>query len=165
MWHLVLASLLGAQTPAFVGEVRITKGALAPVVGLKTDTEAFEVVGEFVGEIGKLQSAHLEVVGSLENDGKRIRVSHYRILEVNGAKQPVVGELIETGNGLALRDGQGSPIPLSLAPRTLQNLRYQVGAKLWAAGNVLISGELKVSRYGILRDPPKKATDNPSKVP
>ncbi len=53
-----------------------------------------------------------------------------------------------------LRDGDGDAIPLNLGPKTLQKLQAFTGGKVWVAGSKLISGELKVAKYGILRKPP-----------
>ncbi len=151
---LALAALLAADPTTVAGEVRLTKAVGAPLVSVVSASGAVELKGELAAEIGRLQSAKVEVIGTLDADGKRLNVSLYRILEVGGAR-PLVGFLVEIADGLALKDGEGTPIPLSLQPKTFERLREVVGAKVWVAGKKLVSGELQVQRYGVLRDPPK----------
>jgi hypothetical protein len=151
---LVLAVLAAADGTTLAGDVRLTRAVGAPLVSVVTQSGAVELRGDLAAEVGRLQSAKVEVVGTLDVEGKRLTVSLYRILDVGGTR-PLVGTLIEVADGLALKDGEGTPIPLSLQPRTLERLREAVGAKLWVAGKKLLSGQLQVQRYGILRDPPK----------
>ncbi|MBI5509159.1 MAG: hypothetical protein HY903_10435 [Deltaproteobacteria bacterium] len=142
------------DSATYQGEVRLTRAVGAPLVSVVWAQGSIELQGELALEVARLQSSKVEVVGVLDPDGKRLRLQTYSIIDVGGSK-PLVGFLVEAEAGLALKDGSGSPIPLSLQPRTQQRLRTMVGAKLWVAGDKLVSGELKVQRYGVLRDPPK----------
>ncbi|MCK5687915.1 hypothetical protein KAI87_01535, partial [Myxococcota bacterium] len=73
-----------------------------------------------------------------------------------GGRKPIVGWVVPAGDSmLALRDGDGEPILLNLSPRAIRHLKSRLGAKIWVAGKSLVSGQYKVQRYGILRDPPK----------
>ena len=154
---LAFLALAASNTTTLQGEVRLTRAVGAPLVSIAADSGTFELEGDLAAEIGRLQGARVEVVGTLDGDGKRLRLDLYRILDVGGAR-PLMGFLIEVADGLALKDGEGTPIPLSLQPRTLERLREVVGAKVWVAGKKLVSGELKVQRYGVLRDPPRVRT-------
>jgi len=119
-----------------------------------TATGSVELEGELAREVERLQGATLEVVGTIDADARRMRVTGYTVVAVGGAR-PWVGILVEDSGGLGLADGTGSPIPLSLQPKTQERLHRSVGGKVWVLGTKLVSGQLKVQRYGVLRDPPK----------
>ena len=59
-----------------------------------TASGAIELRGELAGEIAHLQSARIEVVGTLDASGKHLTVSLYRILDVGGVR-PLVGFLVD----------------------------------------------------------------------
>lgn len=155
---LCAALLLGAEPQAFTGTVRITGPALTRTVKLRTADRDVLLKGELAEEVAQLQSMKVEVVGQLE-DGKLV-VKDYRIVDVGGGGKPLVGVLVMAGERLALRDGEADAIVLNINPRGLARLRDQIGAKVWVLGDKLVSGELKVARYGILRGAPKKAARN-----
>ncbi len=131
------------------GKVRLTTGPAMAVVWLVSEAGEVKVEGELASEVARLQSAKLEIVGKREGD--TFHVQAYRILDIGGGA-PLVGELLITATGYALRDGSGAELPLSLNPRGRERLYDQAGAKLWVVGTPLVSGELKVLRYGILRE-------------
>jgi hypothetical protein len=159
---LLLAGGVVAETaPAstLAGTVRVTKGmGNQQLVAIKGATESVRVEGELVREIQQLQSAVVEVVGT--RNGDKLVVLEYRIVDIGGGVKPLVGLLAVQGSGFALDDGDGSDIPLSLPPRARERLSDKAGAKLWVHGPRLPSGELKVLKYGILREakPPETAT-------
>jgi hypothetical protein len=150
---LCLALVTQGDAPALTGKVKITRGAIGKTarVSLVTDDGAVKVQGDLATELAKLASATVELRGVREEDA--IAVKSYTILEVSGVK-PMVGYLVQTSSGFALKDGDAEDIPLSLPPRSRKRLHDQAGAKLWVYGKTLLSGELKVLKYGILRPPP-----------
>ncbi len=156
---LIAAWLLGASAPeTLAGTVTVTRSTAGPTVAIiaadaKTVTD---LVGEPAVEVGKLAGTQVEVVGL--RDGHRFVVQAYRILDLGrGLKPSAIGTLILAADGgLAITDGEGSPIPLSAAPRMRQKLDKQLGGKLWVAGEKLLSGAIKVGVFGVLREPPPK---------
>jgi uncharacterized alkaline shock family protein YloU len=150
---LCVALVAQGDVPAFTGKVKITRGAIGKTarVSLVTVDGTVRVDGELARELAKLASAKVEVRGT--RDGDSIAAKGYTILEVSGVK-PMVGYLVQTATGFAIKDGEGTDVPLSLPPRSRQRLTDQAGAKLWVYGKPLVSGELKVLKYGILRPPP-----------
>jgi hypothetical protein len=155
---LCVALVAQGDVPAVTGKVKITRAAIGKtaLVSLVTNDGAVRIEGELARELAKLASAKVEVRGM--RDGDKIAIKDYTIVEVSGVK-PIVGYLVQTSVGFAIKDGAGTDIPLSLPPRSRQRLTDQAGAKLWVYGKPLVSGELKVLKYGILRSPPtaKKA--------
>lgn len=152
-WPIIFA--LGAQAApqevvTIVGEVRLTKGSVAPITTVFSDTESFRLTGDLADELAHLQATKLEIIGHLE--AGILRVEAYRILDIGGGLKPLVGFLVETQTGLGLKDGEGQPIDLVFSAKTTPKLRQKIGAKIWVYGKKLISGELKVLRYGILRE-------------
>lgn len=147
------------EPQALVGVVQSLGGTPSPTVRLNMGQgeSAKHVVlrGELLPELQKLTRMKVEVLGSAETDQAFV-VQSYRIIDIGNGQRPMVGELVSHGNRLALRDGDGSTLPLSLPPRAKRRLWHQVGAKVWLSGKALVSGELKVSRFGILRAAPKK---------
>ncbi|MEZ4271067.1 MAG: hypothetical protein R3C68_06435 [Myxococcota bacterium] len=139
-----------------VGKISVRGTRLAQSVTLSRQdgapdiTDVLELKGDMVVELAQLQSATVAVTGLAE--GKTFVVKAYRIVDLGKGVVPWVGELTQQATGgLAIMDGQGEPIVLSLPPRSSRRLRQSVGAKLWVHGRKLLSGELKVLRYGILR--------------
>lgn len=146
-------SLLAAQEPTtMIGTVRVVGPAQSRGVQVFDDTKTVTVVGDLAEEVAQLQSLKVEVVGFPGKDAA-IDVREYRIIDVGGGVKPFVGMLERTGDRLALRDGDADAIPLNLGAKTLSKLLPMAGAKVWVAGTKLLSGELKVSKYGILKKP------------
>ena len=150
---LCVALVAQGDVPAFTGKVKITRGAIGKtaLVSLIADHGSVRVEGDLTPELAKLASATVEVRGMREGD--TIAVKGYTIVEVSGVK-PMVGYLEQTASGFALKDGEAAGVPLSLPPRSRKRLTDQAGAKLWVYGKPLVSGELKVLKYGILRAAP-----------
>jgi hypothetical protein len=156
MLTLALAlSLAAAPEPtSVIGTVRVLGPAQSRTIEVVTEDEkATVVVGDLTEELAQLQSLKVEVVGFVKADQKALEVREYRIIDVGGGLKPMVGLLERTGERLALRDGDADAIPLSVGPKTLKKLMPMAGAKVWVAGTKLLSGELKVTKYGILRKP------------
>ncbi len=153
MLALGLCVALVAQGDVVTGKVKTTRGAAGKTVrvAVVTGDGPVRVSGDLSAELARLASARVEVRGV--RDGDEIAVKSYTIVEVGGVK-PIVGTLVRTAGGFALKDGDADDIPLSLNPRSRERLHDLGGAKLWVHGKTLISGELKVLKYGILRAPP-----------
>lgn len=155
---LLALSALGApsvptpEVDVLLGAVRVVGTEPLVTVTVRT-AEGREVTlrGELVEELRNLGSLKAEVLGRME--GGQLVVKEYRLIDVGGGVKPWVGELIRVGDKLALRDGGAEPILLAMNQRAFQRLTPMVGGKVWIAGDKLVSGELKVSRYGILRKP------------
>jgi len=149
----LLSAFLLVATPAdesVVGKVRVSGTSVTKVVSVVVAGEPLELTGEPAAELGRLAAAKVEVIGHRE--GRKLVVSGYRILDIGGGAKPLVGQLVEVGDGLGLADGDAAPIRLSLAPRSKARLSKKAGAKVWVHGKKLVSGELKVLRYGVLRE-------------
>jgi hypothetical protein len=152
MLTLVLALTLAANDAiTMIGTVRVVGPAQDRGIQVFDDAKTMTVTGELADEVAQLQSLKVEVVGFPAKDG--IDVREYRIIDVGGGVKPFVGVLERTGDRLALRDGDADAIPLNLGARTLGKLMPMAGAKVWVAGTKLLSGELKVTKYGVLRKP------------
>lgn len=149
----VLVAAAPTDSEALIGKVRLTRAVGGPKVTLVSGGTTVSVKGDLKSEIAKLQAAKVELIGRREGD--TFVVHEYRILDIGGGIKPMVGILVPTAAGLGLSDGDGEPIPLSLNPRGKLRLQKMPGAKIWISGKRLVSGELKVLRYGILREPPK----------
>ena len=154
MVAFALAVVLAATEPtSVIGTVSVVGPAQSRGVQVVDEAQKITtVIGPLTDEVAQLQSLKIEVVGIAKDKG--LEVKDYRIIDVGGGVKPLVGILEKSGERLMLRDGDGDAIPLSLGPRTLQKLSAMAGAKVWVAGNKLLSGELKVMKYGILRKPP-----------
>lgn len=153
-----LARAQEAQAPEapaheiLLGPVRVAGNALRQVVSVVVEGKPVKLQGELLAELARLSSVVVEVVGSRQNGA--FQVETYRIVDVGGGAKPLVGELVAVGStGLALRDGDGSSIPLSVPPRNKKRLLQKLGAKVWVHGKTLVTGELKLLRYGVLREP------------
>lgn len=147
---------IGASQPeSLVGDVRVYSGVGAPSVSLALEEgSVVPLGGNLVDEIRRLQSIKVELIG--QRDGKRFIAKDYRILDVGGGFKPIVGILVREASGrLQVRDGDGTPLPLSLSARSKARLDALAGAKVWVYGKKLVSGELRVRRYGVLREPAK----------
>lgn len=161
MLAALLSVVLTAVEPtAVVGMVRVLGPAEGRTVEVATADDKHVIVrGDLRDEIQKCQSLKVEILGVV-TDGA-MDVNHYRIIDVGGGVTPFVGLLVRIDDRLALRDsereGSAGDVPLSLAPKVLRKLLPQAGAKVWVAATKLVSGELKVSKYGILRNPPPRA--------
>ena len=153
---LALVLVAAAHPGAAVGTVQVARGVAEPSVYLirKSDGESLRLVGDPTRELRNLQSATVEVLGN-ESAG-RMFVEGYRIVEVQGGGRPTaVGTVVVVGSGgLGLGTDGGAPVPLSAGPKLRSALGALVGGKLWVIGEKLLSGEVKVLRYGILREPP-----------
>ncbi len=149
---LCAALSLGAPD-SLVGKIRITGTSVKRVVSVVVNEKPIQLRGELLGELGRLGSIKVEVIGQLRDDG--LAVTRYRIVDIGGGVVPMVGTLVATETGLGLNDGKGKPVPLSLPARAKQRLMAQIGAKVWVHGKSLVSGEIKVRRFGVLKDAPK----------
>ncbi|MEL6544895.1 MAG: hypothetical protein AAFQ82_09725, partial [Myxococcota bacterium] len=110
------------------------------------------LAGELTDEIKRLATFQVSVTG--RSDGSVFQVLDYAIDDIGGGAKPVVGMLLKTTEGnFALRDGDGDAIALSLRPMSKRRLSRKNGAKVWVFGKQLVSGEYKVQRYGVLREP------------
>jgi hypothetical protein len=151
----VMLALVGASEPeAYTGIVRVSAQAGAPAVSLVVDnTEVFALRGELADEVAKLQGARVEVIGT--RDETRFVVRNYHIVDLGGGVRPtLVGSLVANGDGdVALSDGPGTPIPLAASPKLKRRLLPLIGGKVWVIGEKLVSGELKVTRFGVLSEP------------
>jgi len=142
---LVLAS---APPPAQLGVVIVTPGP-SPEITLGTAAGTQILSGELARELAHIAGASVEVVG--RQAGDRIFVQTYRIVEVQGARRPYVGILRREQDGFVLVDGSARGIDLSVEPAMQMALADRVGARIWLAGDKLLSGQIKVRRYGLLR--------------
>ena len=116
------------------------------------------LLGDETTDLRKLQSAKVRVRG--KRDGQKLQVEAYDLLSVYG-KTPIVGQITEISGKIALVDGDGPAILLNLAPRSYKRFLEAQGHRSWVTGKLLLSGEFKVSRYGILKSPvrqPEKAS-------
>jgi hypothetical protein len=149
----LFAAVVAQSGEGASGRVKVTRGPVGQPawVSLATDSGTLRLTGHLTTELAKLASARIEVIGIRDRDDFVVKA--YTILEVSGVK-PIVGYLLRTTHGFALKDGDRAALPLSLPPRSRQRLSDKAGAKLWVYGKTLVSGELKVSKYGILRLPP-----------
>lgn len=157
---LLSVALAVVEPTSVIGTVRVLGPAEGRTIEVVTaDDQHTRVRGDLKDEVAKCQSLKVEILGVV-TDGA-MDVTTYRIVDVGGGVKPFVGTLVRVGDRLALRDsdsdGSANDTPLSLAPKVLRKLLDQSGAKVWVAGTKLVSGELKVSKYGILRKPPARA--------
>jgi hypothetical protein len=141
---------------SLTGLVRVVGPGQSRSVLLRVGDQDHTVVGDLVAEIAKLASCKVELLG--QSDGLRFLARGYRILEVTHGITPWVGTVVALRDGVALADGEGSPIPLSLSPPSKARLLRVVGGKIWVSGKKLLSGELQVARFGILREAPPGAS-------
>jgi hypothetical protein len=148
------ALLITAEPTIAAGSIQVGRGVTEPVVWLiaKDNGNSLRLSGDAIQELRNLQSAKVELLG-LTTDGGFV-VQSYRIIEVAGGARPLaVGTLVHTGEaGLALGTDEGAPIPLNASSRLRAALSTIIGAKLWIVGDRLLSGEMKVTRYGVLRE-------------
>ncbi len=152
MLTLAIALTLAATDPVtLIGTVRVVGPAQDRGVQVEGEGKTMAVTGELAEEVAQLQSLKVEVVGFPAKDALDVR--EYRIIDVGGGMKPFVGMLERTGERLALRDGEADAIPLNIGARTLAKLLPMAGAKVWVAGTKLLTGELKVTKYGVLRKP------------
>lgn len=172
-WLMCLALLAEVVPPAsLLGEVRHVGAAQDTTLVLHVErkdsgkdsgkderAENVRLTGELASEVDHLGGFKVEVVG--HRDAESFVVESYRIVDIGDGARPLVGNLVEIAGGLALSDGEAAPIPLSLAASSKVRLAPQVGAKIWVHGKKLLSGELQVARYGILRPARKAAMPAP----
>ncbi len=164
---LVLAAAApgpAAGTTAAVGTVQVARGVTEPSVYLiRKDTGAsLRLTGAPVRELRNLQSATVEVLGP-QQDGLLV-VQEYRIVALAGGARPVaIGFLVPVGEtGLGVSTDDGPPLPLNAPPRIRAALQSLFGAKVWIVGEKLLSGEIRVGRYGILLQPSRAAAPDGS---
>lgn len=151
-WVLAIWLALAADPEGMVGKVRVSGSGPRPTVSVVVGEKVVLLQGAFLDELQRLQSTTVEVLGN--HRGDLFEVADYRIIDVGGGTRPIVGTLVRVGEDLALRDGAGAPIPLTLPSRSKERLSKSIQAKVWVSGTKLVSGQLKVLRYGILRDAP-----------
>src|SRR5688500_9476285 len=99
-WTLVATP--SEPPPALVGVVRVTGPAQSRGIALRVGEADVQLLGDLAQELAHVQSAKVEVVGPREGD--KITVQAYRLLDVGGAAAPMVGHLVQVGEGLGLRD-------------------------------------------------------------
>lgn len=158
-----VAALVGAAMApvAITGTVQVHGPSLHPRAILYHGDARTELVGELASELRRLQSATIEAVGDVR-EGGALEVKDYRIVDLGGGVRPLVGLLARGPSGsMQLVDGEGEPISLSVSAAMVARLADKVGAKVWVHGKTLVSGELQVQRYGILRDPPARRLPTP----
>lgn len=151
--------LIGASEPdTLVGTVQVTHGAVDALVSLAVADapKSTRIGGDLAPELRALAGTKVEVAGV--RDGETFIVRAYRILDLGGGARPdAIGQLVETATGYAIVDGDGSPIPLSLAPKMQARMQKYLLGKVWVRGSRLLSGEIKVTMFGVLREPPVRA--------
>lgn len=153
MTVLLLSWLTVSAGPdAFAGTVLVQGNALRPQVAVEHAEERVRCTGPMVPELQRLQSMRVEVVGHRTDD--RFEVRHYRIIDIGGGRTPLVGYLQQSESRFVLVDGDQDAVPLSASSRMLARLGRYLGAKVWIHGRTLVSGELKIMRYGLLKRPP-----------
>lgn len=159
---LIASTLLSSgQVPVEqegVLELRRLPGKVEVVLKVPESKVKWVMAGPVLEQLRKLQSATVRVRGL--SDGKEIVVKTYDLLSVYG-KTPIVGQITEISGKIALIDGDGPPILLNLAPRSYRRFLEARGQRSWVTGKLLLSGELKVGRYGILANPVKLAPRDP----
>ncbi|MBN1961900.1 MAG: hypothetical protein JW841_13220 [Deltaproteobacteria bacterium] len=160
---LVIATCLGAddQSPttddnhSVIGTIQVGRGLTKPSVRIKLteDGTSLRLSGEVVSELARLQSTKVELLG--QREPKRFVVAGYRILSLPSGKRPLaVGVLVELKpvSLLGIQVDAGPPLPLNAHPKIRQQLVEMVGAKLWVLGSKLLSGEIQVTQFGVLRE-------------
>jgi hypothetical protein len=160
IWALAVCLLTGAGEPeSVVGTVRVSRGTIAPIVSLLgEDGTSVDVTGDLTSEVQSLQSAKVELVGL--RDGKQFVVRAYHILDLGKGMRPTaIGLLVTSASGLAIADADGHTVPLSVSPKVRLRLERALGGKVWVFGDHLLSGEIKVGVFGVLREPLPKAPD------
>ena len=152
MISLLLVTVMTMSNPADVeleGTVSVVRGPGVPSVVFETKDEpkAIRLSGPVADELRKLQSAKVRLRG--QRDDGALVVQEYDLLSVYG-KTPIVGQITEISGKIALVDGDGPAILLNLAPRSYKRFLEARGQRSWVTGKLLLSGEFKVGRYGIL---------------
>ena len=144
---LALASPIDTEQEGVVSLSR-TPGAVVVVLNVAKGVPSLRLEGPQATDLRKLQSARVRVRGKLE--GRILRVEGYDLLSVYG-KTPIVGQITEISGKIALVDGDGPAILLNLPPRSYKRFLEARGHRSWVTGKLLLSGEFKVGRYGILK--------------
>lgn len=161
LWALAL--LVCGGTDSLTGTVKVVGPAQNRSVILRVGSVDVTLTGDLVDEVARLQAARLEVLGS--RDAERFAVVSYRIMALGGRQeQPMLGYVVQLAMGIGFvgaSEEHAEPIPLSLSPRSKEKLQGQVGAKIWVYGKKLLSGELQVQGYGVLRPAPQKTEGKP----
>lgn len=166
---LLLCTLLLTPSSAIVeteGVLELRRSPAGVEVLLRTgsadrpdDQILWNLKGSAMVDLRKLQSATIRVRGAV--DGKKMKVESYDLLSVYG-RTPIVGQITEISGKIAIVDGAGPPILLNLAPRSYRRFLDAQGQRSWVTGELLLSGELKVGRYGIFEKPPIEKQDPPA---
>jgi hypothetical protein len=155
MLHLCLVST--GQVQSLEGKIRISGSSYRPLVTLVHDNKVHSLDGPWLDELGRLQSIGVKVSGHFRENV--FVVNDYQITDIGGGKRPLVGYLAEQNGDLVLVDGEGTPIVLSAGSRTKRRLKGNLHAKLWIYGKQLLSGALKIRRYGLLGLKPAPDSD------
>ena len=129
-------------------ELSRTPGGAVVLLNMGKGQASVRLDGDEIVDLRKLQSAKVRVRGKQE--GQKLMVGAYDVLSVYG-KTPIVGQITEISGKIAIVDGDGPAILLNLAPRSYKRFLEARGHRAWVTGKLLLSGEFKVSRYGILR--------------
>lgn len=160
---LILSTLLSSDQVAVeqegVLELRRLPGKVEVILKAPESKLKWVMAGPVLEQLRKLQSATVRVRG--QSDGKEILVETYDLLSVYG-KTPIVGQITEISGKIALIDGDGPPILLNLAPRSYRRFLEARGQRSWVTGELLLSGEFKVGRYGILANPVELPPKDPA---
>ena len=148
-----MTALMAMAAPAeaeLEGVIELSRAPRGTTVVLKQapGQPAVRLEGEETVDLRKLQSAKVRVRG--KQDGQKLVVEAYDLISVYG-KTPIVGQITEISGKIAIVDGDGPAILLNLAPRSYKRFLEARGHRSWVTGKLLLSGEFKVSRYGILR--------------
>ena len=145
-----------AADESIVGEAQVVGTDLETWVQIRTDAgEARRIVGALESEIGALQSARVEVLGTSVDDGKPGAAFHaadYEILEIGG-ETPIVGTLLRVDSDFWIAEPDsvgGARLQLIGVPAAIGEA---TGGKIWVVG-VRGTSEVRVQSYGVIRMPP-----------
>ena len=153
MMVALMTALMAIASPAdaeLEGVIELSRapGGAVVVLNMGQGQASIRLEGDEIVDLRKLQSAKVRVRGKQE--GQKLLVGAYDVLSVYG-KTPIVGQITEISGKIAIVDGDGPAILLNLAPRSYKRFLEARGHRAWVTGKLLLSGEVKVSRYGILR--------------
>ena len=127
---------------------------------LNARNQRYGLSGPLLSELGRLNTFRVEVMG--RHQDASFLVMAYRIIDIGGGRRPWVGTLVQKEGQWALKDGEGSPIGLRVSSKTQGQLAKKRLSKLWVFGEKLLTGEIRVRAYGILREAPSGISTTPS---
>ena len=127
------------------GPIALTGSEPAVMVSLRLNSgESVDLVGPLRGELSRLSGAVTSVRGTRDAGGRTFTVQSYSVISVNG-QTPVVGVMVER-DGAVWIDGDESVRLTAVG----DNLREQMGAKVWVTGR-RTGDTLQVQSYGVIR--------------